>query len=269
MRRGRAGAGRRAGITPADAARFRAALAQRSDRQGLVEACLRAVIRASCRLVGWRVSVDRRAALPAWTTARPGSGCILAVAPHRNWLEPFLLLAAWPPDAAALVWLADGATVSRSWWRRHLLPRLGIVPVEGRFGGPGSYLQMAEAALRSGAAMVIFPEVGEPSTPDHIRDLAPGFAYAAIGCGAPVIPVVVAGTHAVMRGSRFGVTFLEATAAGEPAPDALSAHVRPRAHALAALVARRIEEALPGCNRVTDAALPRVARWRWLGSLFH
>ena len=122
------------------------------------------------------------------TTSRLGSGCLVACAPHRTWLEPFLLLAAWPEDAARLVWLADGTTVTRSWWRRRLLPRLGILPIERRAGGPGAYLEAAAAALAAGAALVVFPEKGPPSPPDRTRTIAPGFAYLARRAGARTCP---------------------------------------------------------------------------------
>ena len=256
-------------IDPADAARFRAALADRSHEQGRLEWLLRRVIRAFCRVVGWHVSVSWQAELPAMTTARRGSGCVVACAPHRTWLEPFLLLAAWPEDAARLAWLADGPTVTRSWWRRRLLPRLGILPIEGRLGGPGATLEAGAAALAAGAALVVFPEKGPPSPADRTRAIAPGFAYLARRAGAPVVPVVVAGSHAVMRGSHFSVTFLEALPAGAPDPEALSAASRPLAHALAERVAETFDRELPGRNAQTDARLPRVARWRWLGGLFH
>lgn len=256
-------------IDPAEAARFRAALVAISHEQGRVEWLLRRVIRTGCRVVSWHVSVAWHAELPAMTASRPGSGCVVACAPHRTWLEPFLLLAAWPEDAARLVWLADGATVTRSWWRRRLLPRLGILPIERRAGGPGAYLEAAAAALAAGAALVVFPEKGPPSPPDRTRTIAPGFAYLARRAGAPVVPVVVAGSHAVMRGSHFSVTFLEALPAGAPDAEALSAASRPLAHALAERVEEILDGELPGRNAQTDAQLPEVARWRWLGGLFH
>lgn len=256
-------------VDPADAARFRAALASRSHEQGRLEWLLRRVIRAYCRVVDWHVSVSWQAELPAMTTTRRGSGCLVACAPHRTWLEPFLLLAAWPEDAARLAWLADGPTVTRSRWRRRLLPRLGILPIEGRVGGPGAYLEAGAAALAAGAALVVFPEKGPPSQADRTRPIAPGFAYLARRAGAPVVPVVVAGSHAVMRGSHFSVTFLEMLPAGAPDPEALSAASRPLAHALAERVAETFDGELPGRNAQTDAQLPRVARWRWLGGLFH
>lgn len=256
-------------IDPANAARFRAALATISHEQGRVEWLLRRVIRAFCRVVGWHVSVAWQAELPAVTTSRRGSGCLVACAPHRTWLEPFLLLAAWPEDAARLVWLADGATVTRSWWRRGLLPRLGILPIERRVGGPDAYLEAGAAALAAGAALVVFPEKGPPSPPDRTRTIAPGFAYLARRAGAPVVPVVVAGSHAVMRGSHFSVTFLEALPAGGPDVEALSTASRPLAHALAERVEEMLERELPDLNAQTDAHLPKVARWRWLGGLFH
>ena len=172
----------------------------------------------SAVVVGWHVSVSWQAELPAMTTARRGSGYLVACAPHRTWLEPFLLLAAWPEDAARLAWLADGPTVTRSWWRRRLLPRLGILPIERRVGGPGAYLEAGASALAAGAALVVFPEKGPPSPADRTRAISPGFAYLARRAGAPVVPVVVAGSHAVMRGSHFSVTFLEALPAGGSGP---------------------------------------------------
>jgi 1-acyl-sn-glycerol-3-phosphate acyltransferase len=257
-----------AAIEPTDAARFRAALAAASREQGRFEWLLRRVIRAWCRVVDWRFSVSWQAGLPAATTARPGSGCVVACAPHRTWVEPFLLLAAWPEDAARLVWLADGATVARSWWRRRLLPRIGILPIEGRVGGPALYLEAGAAALAAGAALVVFPEKGPPSPADRARPLAPGFAYLARRAGAPVVPVVVAGTHDVRRGSCFSVTFLEAPLTGPADPQALSSASRPAAHDLAARVEAAIDAELPGRNGLTDAQLPDRVRWRWLGGLF-
>jgi 1-acyl-sn-glycerol-3-phosphate acyltransferase len=256
-------------IDPRDAARFRAALATAPREQGRFEWLLRWVMRAWCRVVDWRVSVSWEAGLPAVTTPRPGSGCVVACAPHRTWVEPFLLLAAWPEEAAHLVWLADGATVTRSWWRRRLLPRLGILPIEGRAGGPATYLEAGVAALAAGAALVVFPEKGPASPPERTRPLASGFAYLARRAGAPVVPVVVAGTHDIRRGSRFSVTFLAPMMAEAPDPAALSAASRSLAHALTSRTAEAIDTELPHRNALIDARLPARARWTWLGRLFH
>jgi 1-acyl-sn-glycerol-3-phosphate acyltransferase len=256
-------------IDPRDAARFRASLATASRDQGRFEWLLRRVTRAWCRVVDWRCSVSWEAGLPAAATARPGSGCVVACAPHRTWVEPFLLLAAWPEDAARLVWLADGATVARSWWRRRLLPRIGIIPIEARVGAPAGYVAAASAALAAGAALVVFPEKGPPSAAQRTRPLSPGFAYLARAAGAPVIPVVVAGTHDIRRGSRFSVTFLAPMMAGAPDPDPFASSSRPAAHALAARVEDVLNSALPVRNALTDAQVPARARWRWLGGLFH
>lgn len=256
-------------IDPRDAARFRAALATAPREQGRFEWLLRRVIRGWCRVVDWRVSVSWEADLPAVATLRPGSGCVVACAPHRTWVEPFLLLAAWPEGAVRLVWLADGATVTRSWWRRRLLPRIGILPIEGRAGGPAAYLEAGAAALAAGAALVVFPERGPASPPDRTRLLAPGFAYLARRAGAPVVPVVVAGTHDIRRGSRFSVTFLPPMMTEAPDPAALSSASRSLAHALTSRTAEAINAELPHRNALTDARLPASARWRWLGRLFH
>jgi hypothetical protein len=81
--------------------------------------------------------------------------------------------------------------------------------------------------------------------------------------------VVVAGSHAVMRGSHFSVTFLEVLPSGGPDVEALSTASRPVAHALAERVEEILDRELPDLNAQTDAKSPEVARWRWLGGLFN
>jgi 1-acyl-sn-glycerol-3-phosphate acyltransferase len=193
---------------------------------------------------------------------------VVVVAPHRAWIEPFLLVAAWPSDAARLVWLADGATVTRSWWRRLLLPRLGVIPIEGSFRGPSTYAELAAHVLAAGAAVAVFPESGPPSPPGHTRPIKAGFAYLARGAGAPVVPVVVAGTHHIVRGSTFGITFLEAIDVGVADPHPFARESRAGARELSELVAAQFGARLPGLDALSDARRPKRERWRWLGRLF-
>jgi 1-acyl-sn-glycerol-3-phosphate acyltransferase len=254
------------GLTEGESRRFHEALARLSPAQGHRERVLRALLTWSGRLVGWRVlrhgRLDRAA-----SGVRPGAGCVVAVAPHRAWVEPFLLFVAWPAEAARLVWLADGRTVSRSWWRRQLLPHLGIIPVEGRVTGPRRYADLAAAALATGHALVIFPEVGPPSEADRPRRISPGFAFLALHASAPVIPVVVGGTHHIVRGSHFSVDLL---ACIDPAPTAAGAGDRAslkKAHEMAASLDESTRELLPIRNAECDALAPSRDRWRWLASM--
>src|SRR3989304_5134596 len=98
------------------------------------ERLLRRAIRAWCRLCAWDIEVAQAAPLPRAHGGRPRAGCIVAAAPHRAWVEPFLLAAAWPEDAARLVWVADRETATGSAWRRILLPHLGAIPVDPAAG---------------------------------------------------------------------------------------------------------------------------------------
>ena len=216
--------------------------------------------------IGWHIEVVGAADLPV-RGGVPGAGCVVAVAPHRAWVEPFLLVAAWPEDAARLAWLADGHTVTRSWWRRRVLPRVGVIPVSGKRSGPKTYAAMTAAALAAGRALAVFPEVGPPSPPDHARSCSPGFAYLAIGAGAPVIPVVVGGTHRIVRGSSFSLDFLPAQHPGPAGGAGFDPAAREQAHELRRRTELAYEGLLPRRTAEADAKAPPDERWRWLGSL--
>jgi 1-acyl-sn-glycerol-3-phosphate acyltransferase len=254
-------------VSPDDLRRFRDALATVRPRQGRFERLLRGVVSTWCRAVGWKLTVSGADSLPV-RDGVPGAGCVVAVAPHRAWVEPFLLVAAWPAEAARLVWLADGRTATRSWWRRRLLPRLGVIPISARAGGPRAYAEQAALAVERGCAVVVFPEVGPPSPPARTRALSPGFAYLALRSGAPVVPAVVAGTHRLVRGSPLSVDFCAALEPGEAMPDPLTPPGRTRAGRLRGEVAEAMAGVLPSRTAWADAAAPARARWRWLGTLF-
>jgi 1-acyl-sn-glycerol-3-phosphate acyltransferase len=256
----------RADGTTGDLQRFHDRLATMPTRQGGRERMLRAIFGAWCRVTAWRLEVVGQASLPHGDSV-PGAGCIVVAAPHRAWVEPFLLLAAWPPNAARLVWLADGGTVTRTWWRRWLLPRVGIIPVAPSAGGPRAYSDAAAAACQRGFAVAVFPEVGPPSPPDRPRRISPGFAYMALRAGAPVVPVVVGGTHRIVRGSSFSLDILPAIAASS-GTDPFSPAARSATQALVRRYEQLVSGSLPERTAAADATAPERERWRWLGSLF-
>ncbi len=253
---------------PAELARFHDALARLSVRQGRFERLLRLAIRVGCRVFAFHVDVSFAADPRRRPGRRAGAGCVIAAAPHRAWIEPFLLVAAWPADAERLVWLADERTVTRSWWRRRVLPRVGVIPVGHTVGDPGAYADAAARVLAAGAALVVFPEKGAPSPPERTRAISPGFAYLARRAGAPVIPVVIAGTHHIVRGSSFGIRFLDHIETGEADTDPFARASRPKAHALTDRYAGIVNAALPELNVETDARRPARDRWPWLARLF-
>lgn len=253
---------------PAD--RFQVGLAGRGRHQGWFDRCLRLVIRGWCRAVGWRVAVRGLDRLPVGAAGMPGEGCVVAVAPHRAWIDPFLLLAAWPADAARPAWMGDGITMTRSVWRRWLLPRLGMIPIAPGHGDPRAYAEQVAAVTAAGRALVIFPEKGRPSPPDRTRAISPGFAYLALRAGVPVVPVVLGGTHRIVRGSPFSVDVLPAILPARAAmADPFTPPGRDAARALVAAYGAAVAPVLAERTALADARRPAHDRWRWLGTLFH
>ncbi len=95
----------------ADRARMRWALAGLSPRPGPLDALVRAVVRLGFALVGWRVRTAGLALLPRDDDGRVVP-CVLAVAPHRGWIDPFVLLLAWRPRMLRrLAWFGDERTM--------------------------------------------------------------------------------------------------------------------------------------------------------------
>jgi 1-acyl-sn-glycerol-3-phosphate acyltransferase len=252
-----------------DVERFREGLSRASVRQGPIDRSLRLLIRGICRLVSWRVDTSGFDDLPRGEAGRAGAGCLVVAAPHRAWIDPFLLLAAWPPAAARLVWFGDGPTMARSWWRRWLFPRLGMIPIAPASGGPRVYASLAAQVMGAGAALAIFPEKGPPSPPEATRTISPGFAYLALHAGAPVVPVVLAGTHHIVRGSSFTVDALGAIDVGDADDQVFSQQGRRRAAELTERYRTMVTAVLPDRSALADARRPARDRWRWLATLFH
>ena len=257
------------GVGAIDLDRFREGLRRAAVRQGPLDRGIRWLVRAGCRLVAWRVEATGFEALPREGAGRPGAGCLVVPAPHRAWIDPFLLLAAWPPTAARLVWFGDGPTMTRSWWRRWLFPRLGMIPIAPNAGGPQAYADLAAQVTAAGAALVIFPEKGPPSLPDSTRTISPGFAYLALRAGAPVIPVVLAGTHHIVRGSSFTVDALVSIEVGPADVAAFTGAGRRRAAAITDRYRTLVGQILPARSALANARRPTRDRWPWLATLFH
>jgi 1-acyl-sn-glycerol-3-phosphate acyltransferase len=252
-----------------DVDRFRDGLRRAAVNQGAIDRALRALIRGVCLLVAWRVEATGFDQLPRRDSRRSGAGCLVVAAPHRAWIDPFLVLAAWPPHAARLVWFGDGPTMARSWWRRWLFPRLGMIPIAASSGGPRAYARLVAEVTSAGTALVIFPEKGPPSSPDTTRTISPGFAYLATYAGAPVIPVVLAGTHRIVRGSSFTVDALPTLDVGPADADAFTPAGRRRVASLTDRYASAIASILPDRSAYADARRPARDRWPWLATLFH
>lgn len=190
-------------------ARMRASLRTLPSHPTALDRAVRLGVRAGFALVGWRVRAEGFERLP-----RDAGGhvvpCVVAVAPHRGWIDPFLLLLAWPRDAPRLTWFGDERTMERSWWRRRLLPRLGMIPIppQPTQGAVADHLADARTVLGRGSCLVILPEKGPPSPPGRTRTIAPGAAWLAAAGGVPLLPVAIGGFLEAGLGTRYRLRVL-------------------------------------------------------------
>jgi 1-acyl-sn-glycerol-3-phosphate acyltransferase len=251
----------------AQRARMRAALARLPASPTALDRVLRIGVRAGFLLVGWRVRADGLERLPRDRTGRV-LPCVLAVAPHRGWMDPFVLLLAWPRDAPRLTWFGDGPTMARSWWRRRLFPRLGMIPIMpgATPGAIREHLADARTVLGNGSCLVVFPEKGPPSPRGRTRTIAPGATWLAAAGSAALVPVAIGGFLETGLGTRYRLRVLEPLAPPAVPPDSADGRRAARAttEALAAALAPVIDE-LEAWSVRANARRPLP----WLRRLFH
>ncbi len=193
----------------AERARYLAALQGIPARRTPLDRALRLAVRTGFAVVGWRVRVEGVRRLPRGPDGRIAP-CVIAAAPHRGWPDPFLVILAWPGDAPRLTWFGDEVTMTRSWWRRRLLPRFGMIPIVAS-PSPGAvetYLAAARVVLGRGDCLVVFPEKGPPSPRGSTRTIAAGAAWLALAGDVPIVPVAIGGFLETGLGTRFTVRFL-------------------------------------------------------------
>jgi 1-acyl-sn-glycerol-3-phosphate acyltransferase len=199
---------------------MRAALVGLRARPGPLDLAVRLVVRAGFGLVGWRIRADGWERLPRDAGGRV-MPCVIAVAPHRGWTDPFVLLLTWPRDAPRLAWFGDARTMARSAWRRALLPRLGMIPIpaEATPAALREHLTDARLVLGRGCCLVVFPEKGPPSARGRTRTIAPGAAWLAGAGAVPLVPVAIGGFLEIGLGTRFRLRFLAPLPVAAPPPD--------------------------------------------------
>ena len=213
----------------AERERMRAALSALQARPGPLDLAVRLVVRAGFGLVGWRIRAEGWEHLPRDAAGRVVP-CVVAVAPHRGWTDPFLLLLTWPRDAPRLTWFGDARTMARSAWRRALLPRLGMVPIPAEATSTSVREHLADARLLfdRGCCLVIFPEKGPQSAPGRTRTIAPGAAWLAAAGGVPLVPVAIGGFLEIGLGTRFRLRVLAPLPVAALPPDAAAGRLAAR-----------------------------------------
>jgi 1-acyl-sn-glycerol-3-phosphate acyltransferase len=135
----------------------------------------------------------------------PGEPLIVAAAPHRSWIDPFLLLLALPP-LPRLYFIGATGTPGDRWWKRAAIQLAGgSVPVTTTGHLNRDALELSLAILESGNRVGIFPEGwGDKPTPE-ILPLKRGVAFLSEHSGRRVLPVGISGNLELWRGATLRV----------------------------------------------------------------
>jgi 1-acyl-sn-glycerol-3-phosphate acyltransferase len=245
------------------------------------------VIRGVARLVGrrvlrFRVEVEGWEHLPRAADGRPRGGWIAASMPHRTWIDPFVVWAVLPVEPR-LVFIGDARTMARSPLRRWVVRRVGgILPIPSR-GGVRTFATHVTGAIQvldAGAVFCLFPESGPPAPASEARPIAPGLGYIALRSGAPIIPIVLGGTHELYLGRRILVRILppvramhlawpddDVTRAATPPPPG-SRGEREAAHRVVEALHARTAPAVRRAFEDQEPPSGTAKRWRGLTTLF-
>jgi 1-acyl-sn-glycerol-3-phosphate acyltransferase len=216
--------------------------------------------------------------LPTDADGRPAGGWIAAGLPHRTWIDPFVLALLLPVEPR-LTFFGDGPAIYRSWWRRLVIGRIGgVVPIwKGRSGRAfEAHVGAARSVIDAGAVFALFPEVGPAVPVEEARPLSPGVAYFGLRTGAPIVPLVLGGTHELFLGRQIvlrvlpPVTALELAGlppdAAPPAPD--SSEERAVAHRATDALHARTAPIVAETHLAVEPPAGAARRLRWLTHAF-
>jgi len=228
---------------------------------------------------GFRTEVVGADLLPRDAGGAPTGGWIAAGLPHRTWVDPFVVADNLPIEPR-LVFFGDGRAMFRSRWRRFVFRSIGgVIPIwpGGGRAAVDSHLAAAGAALSAGAVLCLFPETGPATQPGTARPLGLGVAYFALRTGAPVVPIVLGGTHELYRSRRFRLEVLPPLTARElaglgvdaPLPEPWTRAEREAAHRIAANLHDLTAEPIAAAHLATVLPSGARKRWRWLTTAWH
>jgi 1-acyl-sn-glycerol-3-phosphate acyltransferase len=132
----------------------------------------------------------------------PGEPVIVAAAPHRGWIDSFLIIIALPPSPR-VYYLGSAQAMFNRWWKRAILGLMGgVVPVSslGQLNREG--LETSLTILNNGGSLGVFPEGWGhlDDDPNQIGEFKRGVAFLSQRSGRRVLPVGLAGTNQLWRG---------------------------------------------------------------------
>lgn len=228
---------------------------------------------------GFQAEVLGADLLPRDTTGAPAGGWIAAGLPHRTWVDPFVVADNLPIEPR-LVFFGDGRAIFRSRWRRLVFRTIGgVIPIwpGGGRAAVEAHIEAAGRALDSGAVLCLFPETGPATPPGTARPLGLGVAYFALRTGAPIVPIVLGGTHELFRGRRFRLQILAPMSArdlaelpvGAPIPEPWTQAERDAAHRIVARLHEITAGPVAEAHQATETPPGTQKRWRWLTNAWH
>jgi 1-acyl-sn-glycerol-3-phosphate acyltransferase len=222
------------------------------------------------RVFGVRAVIQGREHIPAQ------GGQIIAAAVHRGWIDPLLLLEAFPLQPR-LWFIGSGPSLLDRPWKEWILLRVGGYLPSWRGGASmDAHLASGRAVLDGGGRVAMYIE-GQVAGPEHaIARARSGAAFLSLRTGAPIVPVAVIGTRDLYRGKHVASRVLPPVTVREllgddwpgtdPVPDSRE-ELRVVRLATDRLVAR--------LNAALADILPLAAdepgarrRWAWIGRIF-
>ena len=225
-------------------------MAARGWRPGrrLIRVVLGALIRLAFRIMS-RLSIEGRENVP-------DSGPLLVVANHFHFADPVAVIRAmpWPLDFIGGSRMPNAPTGVK--W---LAALWGIHRVR-RGGSSRQALRAAEAALKAGAVLGIFPEGG--SWASVLRPARPGAAYLAVRSGVRLLPIGIDGLvemfPSLHRLRRARVTIRIGEPFGPFAPAESGRGGRAEIDRIGETIMRRIAELIPPERRGVFSEDPKL-----------
>jgi len=243
--------------------------------RGLLRAC--DLVRGSIFAI--RIEVIGLDRLPVEPDGRPAGGWIAAGAPHRTWVDPFVVALALPVEPR-LTYFGDGRAIFRSRWRRFVFRRIGgVIPIwpGGGRSAVEAHIAGARGALDAGAVLCLFPESGPAAPVGTARPFGLGVGYFALRSGAPIVPLALAGTEDLYRGRRLRLEILEPVTwqalvgapPGSPPPAPWAPEERATARRIVVALHERMSSAVARGHEATVVPPEVRRRWRWLTTAWH
>lgn len=177
---------------------------------------------------------------------------------HQRWFDP-LFIALALPGRPMVYSMARRDTVFNKRWKRWLVPRFGVFPIQPKAGSLDQQgIATVYRLLAAGGVVLIFPE-GRYSRGRELRPLRDGIGHFALQSGVPIVPVALEGVDRLRPRSQVRVSV------GRPVyPDP------PRWWSLQRRVSRTVESVRRAILRSFGRDRPRRPgalrrRWRALG----